>query len=54
MLDNLPGELLSLAFVRLADLVRYSQFYKGPEERAESDHFGLMGASKSSDIPTTS
>lgn len=53
MLDNLPGELLSLAFARLPDLGWYSQFYKGPEVRAETDQFGLMGASKSSEIPAS-
>lgn len=45
VLDNIFGELLSLALAILADLERYSHSYKAPEDRAESDRFVLMSAS---------
>ena len=54
VLDNIFGELLSLAPARLADLGRYSHFYKAPEDRAESDRFVLMGASGSGSVSASS
>ena len=54
VLDTIIGELLSLALACLADLGRYSHFYKGPYDRAESDRFVFMSALRSGGVSASS